>query len=77
GIAAGWLLLAVIFTRELSISILLSKTGSEVLPVILYDLYNYGFWSQLSALGVLLMIMCVSLYVAAMKFSKGGWASTV
>ncbi|MCS6770221.1 MAG: iron ABC transporter permease [Candidatus Caldarchaeum sp.] len=77
GIVGGWLLLAVIFMRELSISILLSKTGSEVIPVILYDLYNYGFWSQLSALGVLLMIICVGLYVASMRFSRGTWAETV
>lgn len=77
GIIAGWLLLAVIFTRELSISILLSKAGSEVLPVVLYDLYNYGFWSQLSALGVLLMGLCVGLYVGAMKLNKEGLAEAI
>jgi iron(III) transport system permease protein len=41
GIFAGWILLFVIFLRELSISIILYTTGTEVISVGVYYLSNF------------------------------------
>lgn len=50
GIIAGWALLFVAFTRELSASILLYSPGQEVLSVAIYDLYQNGQFREISAL---------------------------
>jgi iron(III) transport system permease protein len=71
GLFAGWFLLAILFMRELGVSILLSKTGSEVLAVIFYDLYGFGFWSQLSALGTIMLTASIILYVVSSRLSRG------
>ena len=41
GIFAGWVLLFIIFLRELSISIILYTSGTETLSVGVYYLTNY------------------------------------
>lgn len=53
GIIAGWVLLFVAFTRELSASILLYSPGREVLSVAIYDLYQNGEFREISALAFL------------------------
>ena len=53
GILAGWALLFVAFTRELSASILLYSPGREVLSVAIYDLHQNGAFRPLSALAFL------------------------
>jgi len=71
GLFAGWFLLAILFMRELGVSILLSKTGSEVLSVIFYDLYGFGFWSQLSALGTIMLTASILLYIVSSRLGRG------
>ena len=41
--------------KALSLPILLSHLGTEVLPVVIYGFYESGRFSELSALGVLLI----------------------
>lgn len=53
GIIAGWVLLFVAFTRELSASVLLYSPGREVLSVAIYDLYQNGEFREISALAFL------------------------
>ena len=53
GIFAGWALLFVAFTRELSASILLFSPSQEVLSVVIFDMYGEGNFRTLSALTVL------------------------
>ncbi len=50
GMLAGWFLLFVSFTRELSASILLYSPRLEVLSVAIYDMYYDGNFRALSAL---------------------------
>ena len=57
GIIAGWILLFVAFTRELSASILLYSPGKEVLSVAIYDLYQNGQFREISALAFLQIIV--------------------
>ena len=59
GIIAGWVLLFVAFTRELSASILLYSPGREVLSVAIYDLYQNGQFREISALAFLQIVVSV------------------
>ena len=66
---SAWFLLAVLFMRELGISIMLVKTGSEVLSVKLYEFYLHGLWSQLSALGTIMLTASTLLYFVANRLT--------
>lgn len=70
GIIGGWILLATIFLREFSMSILLYKTGSEVLSVIIFDMYINGFWPHLSAIGVIMTTLSLILAVIALRLGR-------
>jgi iron(III) transport system permease protein len=74
GILAGWALLFVAFTRELSASILLYSPGREVLSVAIYDLHQNGAFRPLSALAFLqvvisLVILAVAKWLAGLDRS--------
>ncbi|MEM4218013.1 MAG: iron ABC transporter permease [Candidatus Methanomethylicaceae archaeon] len=70
GIIAGWIVLAVIFLREFSISILLYRAGSEVLPVVIFDMYINGFWPTLSAIGSLMVVISLALTFIALRLGR-------
>ena len=57
GFASGYIMLFVIFMRELSVSILLYSSGSEVFSVAMFDLWSDGNFSQLAVLGTLQLIV--------------------
>jgi iron(III) transport system permease protein len=64
GIFAGWILLFVIFLRELSISIILYTTGTEVLSVGVYYLSNFEGEPATSALALAqTVVLLICLYV--------------
>ena len=62
GLVAGWIYIAIVSVRELSSSILLYGPGTEVLSVVIWELWENGQYVELSALGVL-MIVALSLLV--------------
>jgi iron(III) transport system permease protein len=65
GIFAGWVLLFVIFLRELSISIILYSSGTETLSVGVYYLANYENESLNSALTIaqtLVLLVCIIIF---------------
>jgi iron(III) transport system permease protein len=70
GLAAGWALLFVAFTRELSASILLYSPKLEVLSVVIYDMYQEGGFRALSAL-TMLQIVIAMLVLAGAKWLAG------
>ncbi|HEX5279435.1 MAG TPA: iron ABC transporter permease [Micropepsaceae bacterium] len=55
GLMAGWLYIVIVSIRELSSSVLLYSPDSEVLSVVLWEMWQNGQYVQLSALGVLLI----------------------
>jgi iron(III) transport system permease protein len=55
GVVAGWFYVLALTFKALSLPVLLSHLGTEVLPVVIYGLYESGRFSELSALGVLLI----------------------
>ena len=55
GLLAGWIYVVVVSVRELSSSILLYSPGSEVVSVIIWELWQNGQYVELSAFGVMLI----------------------
>jgi iron(III) transport system permease protein len=72
GIVSGWILMATMFVRELTLSVVLSRPGTEVLAVQIFRFAEDGLWGQLSALGIMMIFISTTLVVAAtlvgMKF---------
>ncbi len=74
GIVSGWILMATMFVRELSLSVVLSRPGTEVLAVQILRFAEDGLWGRLSALGILMIFISTTLVIIASliggKFSK-------
>jgi iron(III) transport system permease protein len=65
GIFAGWVLLFIIFLRELSISIILYSSGTETLSVGVYYLANFeneALTSALSMAQTVVLLLCILLF---------------
>ncbi|MGB5231849.1 MAG: iron ABC transporter permease [Desulfoprunum sp.] len=67
GIVSGWVLMATMFVRELSLSVVLSRPGTEVLAVQILRFSEDGLWGKLSALGIM-MIGVSTLLVLLVNF---------
>jgi iron(III) transport system permease protein len=61
GIISGWILMATMFFRELSLSVVLSRPGSEVLAVQILRFSEDGQWGRLSALGIIMILISTRL----------------
>lgn len=68
GIVSGWILMATMFFRELSLSVVLSRPGTEVLAVQILRFSEDGLWGRLSALGII-MIGFSTVMVALVTFA--------
>jgi iron(III) transport system permease protein len=60
-LVVAWLYVLTLTFKILSIPILLSHVGTEVLPVLIYGLYESGQYPQLSALGIILIASICSI----------------
>jgi iron(III) transport system permease protein len=65
GIVSGWILMASMFVRELTLSVVLSRPGTEVLAVQILRFAEDGLWGRLSALGIVMILISTALVVAA------------
>ena len=65
GIVSAWILMATMFVRELSVSVVLSRPGNEVLAVQILRFAEDGLWGKLSALGILMIIASTTMVVLA------------
>ena len=65
GIVSGWILMATMFVRELSLSVVLSRPGTEVLAVQILRFSEDGLWGRLSALGIIMIAISTALVAAA------------
>jgi iron(III) transport system permease protein len=65
GIVSAWILMATMFVRELSVSVVLSRPGNEVLAVQVLRFAEDGLWGKLSALGILMILVSTTLVVMA------------
>jgi iron(III) transport system permease protein len=57
--------MATMFVRELSVSVVLSRPGNEVLAVQILRFAEDGLWGKLSALGILMIIASTALVLLA------------
>jgi iron(III) transport system permease protein len=73
GFVAGWVFVVTHSFRELATSIMLYRSGTEVISVVLFELWETGQYPQLSALGMILVgiLIVISLMARAIggKFS--------
>lgn len=74
GVVSGWILMATMFVRELTLSVVLSRPGTEVIAVQILRFAEDGLWGRLSALGIIMIFISTALVVAASlvgrKFTK-------
>jgi iron(III) transport system permease protein len=65
GLIAGWIYIVIVSIRELSSSILLYSPGTEVLSILIWELWENGQYVELSALGVMFILALFVLVLAA------------
>jgi iron(III) transport system permease protein len=65
GLLAGWIYVMIVSIRELSSSILLYSPGTEVVSIMIWELWQNGQYVELSALGVMLIVALFCLVVVA------------
>ncbi len=62
-LVSSWVLMATMFFRELTLSVVLSRPGSEVLAVQILRFSDDGLWGRLSALGIIMIAISTLLVV--------------
>jgi len=67
---AGWIYVMIVSIRELSSSILLYSPGTEVVSIVIWELWENGQYVELSALGVLFIIALFFLVMIAQWLGK-------
>jgi iron(III) transport system permease protein len=67
GLIAGWIYVAIISFRELSAAILLYSPGNEVISVLIWNQYESGSFTSLSAIGVFLIAILTAVVAIAYK----------
>jgi iron(III) transport system permease protein len=70
GVVSAWVLMATMFVRELTLSVVLSRPGSEVLAVQILKFSEDGMWGKLSALGIMMIFISTALVTAAVLLGK-------
>ncbi|MDZ4164823.1 MAG: iron ABC transporter permease [Smithellaceae bacterium] len=75
GVVSGWILMSSMFLRELSLSVVLSRPGTEVLAVQILRFSEDGLWGRLSALGIIMILISSILVIAATLI--GSWQTRV
>jgi iron(III) transport system permease protein len=70
GLLAGWIYILIVSIRELSSSILLYSPGTEVVSIVIWELWQNGQYVELSALGVLFIIALFMLVMLAQFVGK-------
>ena len=65
GLLAGWIYIVIVSVRELSTSILLYSPGTEVVAIVIWELWENGQYVELSALGVMFIVALFALVMVA------------
>jgi iron(III) transport system permease protein len=67
GLVAGWIYIVIVSVRELSSSILLYTPGRQVLSIVIWEQYQNGQFTQLAALGMMMVGALILLVTVAYK----------
>ncbi len=71
GLVSAWFTLATLFSRELSVAVMLYGFGSEVASVQLLSYWQQGEGTRVAALSVLLVAFVFGLYVLQQRVTNG------
>lgn len=77
GVMAGWILLFIIFMREMNASVLLYTPATVVISVALFDMWMDGLYNRIAAFSFLIVLVSVAAVALAQKvmgvrFAEGG-----
>ena len=61
GIISGWTLMAVMFIRELDLSVILARPGTEVLSVLMYRAVHDALWGTVAPIGIIMIALSTTL----------------
>lgn len=70
GLVAGWIYIVVVSIRELSSSVLLYSPGTEVVSVVIWELWQNGQYVELSAFGVMMILALFAVVMLAQLLSR-------
>lgn len=70
GLMAGWIYIVIVSIRELSSSILLYSPGTEVISILIWELWENGQYVELSALGVMFIMLLFMLVMVAQMIGR-------
>jgi len=70
GLVAGWIYIVVVSIRELSSSVLLYSPGSQVVSVVIWELWQNGQYVELSAFGVMMILVLFTIVMLAQWVGK-------
>ena len=70
GMFVGWVYVLTLSFKVLSLPVLLGHAGTEVIPVLIFDLYEGGQYTQLNALGVVVVALVTVLTLLARRMSQ-------
>jgi iron(III) transport system permease protein len=70
GLLAGWIYVMIVSIRELSTSILLYSPDTQVVSIVIWELWENGQYVELSALGVLFIITLFIVVLAAQAVGR-------
>ena len=71
GFVGGWLLLFITYMREVSMSLMLSRKGTETLSVALYELLNYAPYGAMAAFTIVQVCVVFLAAIIFMHITKG------
>lgn len=75
GVISGWTLMAVMFIRELDLSVILARPGSEVLSVLMYRAVQDAYWGKVAVFGVIMIALSTAIILVTeavgRRFSMG------
>ena len=70
GLLAGWIYVMIVSIRELSTSILLYSPDTQVVSIVIWELWENGQYVELSALGVLFIVVLFVLVMATQALGR-------
>lgn len=70
GVISGWTLMAVMFIRELDLSVILSRPGTEVLSVLMYRAVHDAYWGRVAVFGMIMIALSTTFIVVTEAVAK-------
>lgn len=70
GLFVGWVYVLTLSFKVLSLPVLLGHAGTEVIPVLIFDLYEGGQYTRLNALGIVVVVLVTLISLVARRATR-------